>query len=141
MKRVFIGGVMQGSIQGKGILSQDYRAQIREVLLERWPELEVVDPFSLHPNSVDYGDDGAKKTLFAMIDLAKDSDLVIAYVPVASMGTAMEMYAAYQHNVPVISISPLAENWVVRALSRTVFPDMDSFLESVRQADSLEMVG
>ena len=141
MKRVFIGGVMQGSVQGKGIVSQDYRHRIRAALLDRWPELDVIDPFALHPNSVEYGDDGAAETLFGMIDLAASSDLVIAYVPVASMGTAMEMYAAYQHDVPVISISALAENWVVRVLSDRVFPDLDTFLDCVRTAESLEMLG
>ena len=138
MKRVFIGGVMQGSKQGKGIVSQDYRQQIRDALLARWPDLEVIDPFALHPNSGDYDQDGAEETLFAMVDQAKGSDLVIAYVPVASMGTAMEMYAAYQHDVPVISISPLSENWVVRVLSRRVFPDLTSFFESLSLAPSFE---
>jgi len=132
--RVFIGGVMQGSKQGKGIADQDYRRRITEVLLDRWPDVEVVDPYTLHPNSVEYDDAAAKETLFAMVDMAAHSDLVIAYVPTASMGTTMEMYAAYRHGVPVITISPMTENWVVRALSRRVFPDLTSFLAAVQTA-------
>lgn len=134
--QVFIGGVMQASIQGKGIVSQDYRRQIADALQVRWPDIEVIDPFALHPNSVSYDDEGAQKTLFAMLDHAAASDVVIAYVPTASMGTALEMYVAHQRGVPVITISPLAENWVVRALSQRVFPDMASFLRAVAAAES-----
>jgi prephenate dehydrogenase len=136
--RVFIGGVMQASIQGKGIVSQDYRRQIADALWARWPEIEVIDPFAQHPNSVEYDDAEAEATLTASLASAASADLVIAYVPVASMGTALEMYAAHQAGVPVVTISPLAENWVVRAYSRRVFPDVESFLAAVQTAGSPE---
>jgi hypothetical protein len=57
------------------------------------------------------------------------------------MGTALEMYVAQERGVPVVTISPLAENWVVRALSRRVFPDMASFLEGVAGAESPAALG
>lgn len=129
--RIFIGGVMQASIAGKGIVDQDYRRQITDALHARWPETEVVDPFALHPNSVEYDDAAAKATLTASLAHAASSDLVIAFVPVASMGTALEMYAAHQAGVPVITISPLVENWVVRAYSRRVYRDVESFMAAV----------
>ncbi len=113
--RVFIGGVMQASNHGKGIVDQGYRRRIAAALQARWPEIEIVDPFEIHPDSVEYDDPAAKETLFALLDLAAGSDLVIAYVPTASMGTALEMYRAYQAGVPVVTISPLATNWVVKA--------------------------
>jgi hypothetical protein len=134
--RVFIAGVMQASKLGKGIVDQSYRSEIRGALLARWPDLTVLDPFELHPTSVEYQDPAAAETLFRMIDLASSSDLMIAYAPVASMGTAIEMYAAYQRGVPVLTISPMKDNWVVRALSRRVFPDLSSFLVSLAGADS-----
>jgi hypothetical protein len=134
--RVFIAGVMQASSPTKGIVDQRYRSEIRSALLARWPELDVVDPFELHPNSVEYLDAEARATLLNLLDLASSCDLVVAYAPVASMGTALEMYVAYLRNVPVVTISPLAENWVVRGLSRRVFPDMASFAEFVAGAES-----
>jgi hypothetical protein len=134
--RVFIAGVMQASSLGKGIVDQGYRSAIRAALLARWPDLTVVDPFELHPMSVEYEDAAAAETLFRMIDLASSSDLMIAYAPVASMGTALEMYAAYQQGVPVLTISPMRDNWVVRALSRRVFPDLPSFKAFIAGADS-----
>lgn len=134
--RVFIGGVMQASNPGKGIVDQGYRQQIALAIAARWPEIEVTDPFSLHPNSVEYDDASASETLFAMVNLAASSDLVIAYVPTASMGTAMEMHAAYLHGIPVIAISPLRTNWVIIALSRRIFPDLPSFLAALAAAES-----
>jgi hypothetical protein len=139
--RIFIGGVMQASIIGKGIVSQDYRRRIAEALLARWPDVEIIDPFELHPTSVEYDDAAARETLFAMLDHAAESDLLVAYVPTASMGTALEMYVAHERGIPVMTISPLAENWVVRALSRRVFPDMASFLEGLADAESPAALG
>jgi nucleoside 2-deoxyribosyltransferase len=126
--RVFLAGVMQASLPGKGIVDQSYRNAIGEALLAKWPELDVIDPLVLHPNSVEYDDAAARETLFALVTLASSCDLVIAYVPQASMGTALEMNAAYERGVPVIGISPLRENWVIRAVSTRVFPDLAAFM-------------
>ena len=134
--QVFIAGVMQASTLGKGMVDQRYRSEIRSILRARWPELDVVDPFELHPDSVEYEDAEAKKTLFRLLELARASDLLIAYAPIASMGTALEMYAAYLQNIPVLTISPMADNWVIRALSKRVFPDLASFSDFVLAAES-----
>ena len=75
-----------------------------------------------------------------MLDHAAASDLLIAYVPTASMGAALEMYVAHQRGVPVVTISPLAENWVVRALSRWVYPVLDGFLAAVGAAETPAMI-
>jgi hypothetical protein len=134
--RIFIAGVMQASSVSKGIVDQRYRSEIRAALLARWPDLDVIDPFELHPNSVDYQDAEAKATLLSLLDLACSSDLVVAYAPIASMGTALEMYAAYLQNIPVVTISPMVDNWVVRVLSHRVFPDLTSFTDFVAGAES-----
>jgi hypothetical protein len=135
--RVFIGGVMQASNYGKVLVDQSYRTRIAEALLARWPETEVLDPYALHPRSVDYDDGQARATLFGMMELAARSDLLIAFVPTASMGTALEMYVAYESGVPVITVSPLAENWVVKSLSRRVFPDIETLLTCLASSQSL----
>jgi hypothetical protein len=136
--RIFIGGVMQASNHGKGLVDQTYRHTLADALTARWPDLEVIDPLRLHPDSVAYDDALAKQTLLDLADLAGSSDLVLAYVPVASMGTALEMYSAYQRGVPVLTISPMAENWVVRAFSQQVYPDVESFMAAVQAARSPE---
>ena len=125
--QVFIAGVMQGSRRDQYIGTQDYRSIIAQVLQEHHPDVEIVDPNELHPSGVDYDDKKAKATLLAMADLAGQVDLVVAYAPEASMGTALEMWQAYQGGVPLITISPMAANWVVKHLSTLVLPDLDAF--------------
>jgi hypothetical protein len=53
--------------------------------------------------------------------------VVVAFVPEASMGTAIEMWEAHQHGRVVIAISPLVHNWAVKFLSHAVYPDVDAF--------------
>jgi hypothetical protein len=125
--QVFIAGVMQGSRRDHYIGTQDYRSIITQVIKEHHPGIEIVDPNELHPNGVDYDDNQAKATLLEMADLAGRADLVVAYAPEASMGTALEMWQAYQGGVPLITISPMAANWVIKHLSTLVLPDLDAF--------------
>ena len=125
--RIFVAGIMQGSRNDSGIDTQDYRHEIARMVRRHVPGVEVLDPFELHPNSVSYGPEQAKQTLLEMADLAGQADVLIAYVPMASMGTALEMWHAYAHGRRVYTISPMSDNWVVRSLSRRVFPNMAAF--------------
>ena len=125
--QVFIAGIMQGSRQDRYIGDQDYRRIITEIFLEHHPHVGILDPNELHPGGVDYDDQKAKTTLLAMADLAARADLVVAYAPQASMGTAIEMWQAFQAGVPLVTISPMAANWVVKHLSSIILPDLDAF--------------
>ena len=125
--RIFIAGIMQGSRTDSGIDAQDYRREIAQMVRRHVPGVEVLDPFELHPQGLGYGPEQAKQTLLHMADLAGQADVLIAYVPTASMGTAIEMWHAYAHGRHVYTISPMSDNWVVRSLSRRVFPDMATF--------------
>jgi hypothetical protein len=125
--QVFIAGIMQGSRLDRYIGEQNYRQAISEVILKHCPSVEIMDPNELHPNGVDYGDELAKNTLLEMANLASQVDLVVAYAPEASMGTAIEMWEAFQAGVPLITISPMTANWVVRHLSSVVLPDLEAF--------------
>jgi hypothetical protein len=129
--QVFIAGIMQGSRTDHYIGAQDYRSFITGVLLEHHPSAEILDPIQLHPNGVDYDDEPAKAALLEMFGLASQADLVVAYAPEASMGTAIEMWQAFQAGVPLVTISPMAANWVVRHLSTVVLPDLDAFRQWV----------
>jgi hypothetical protein len=124
---VFIAGIMQGSRLDRYIDDQGYRTAIAEAILGRYPDFEIVDPNELHPDGVDYDDAMAKETLLHMADLAGQADLVVAYVPRASMGTAVEMWQAFQAGAPVVTISPMADNWVIKHISSRVLPDLDAF--------------
>jgi nucleoside 2-deoxyribosyltransferase len=97
--------------------------------------VEVIDPFELHPNSVAYDTAEARRTLIALAQTASQSDVVVVYVPEASMGTALEMWEAYRGGKPIFAISPLAYNWVVRCLATRVFADIDEFGVFVASGD------
>jgi hypothetical protein len=49
------------------------------------------------------------------------------------MGTALEMIRAYDNGKPIISISPMEANWLIRAVSTKIFATLDEFLDWVRQ--------
>jgi len=128
--RVFIAGIMQGSRLDRYIDDQDYRRAIAEAILQ-YNDVEIIDPNELHPEGVDYGDEQARRVLLDMADLAGQCDLLVAYAPRASMGTAIEMWQAFQAGIPIITISPMAANWVVRHLSDVLLPDLETFRDWV----------
>jgi len=129
--RVFIAGIMQGSRQDRFIEDQAYRQAIAAAVRSYDPAAEIVDPNELHPHAVDYEDKQARATLLELIGVASRADLVVAYAPRASMGTALEMWEAFRARVPVVTISPMDANWVIRFLSGTVLPDLVAFQEWV----------
>ena len=133
--RVFIGGIMQGSRRENTIDTQDYRQIIGQCLRRYLSNVEVIDPFELHPNSVAYDTAEARRTLIALAQTAGQSDAVVVFVPEASMGTALEMWEAYRGGKPIFAISPLAYNWVVRCLATRVFADIDEFGVFVASGD------
>lgn len=130
--RIFLAGIMQGSRVDRGIHSQDYRDAIREAILDRHPYAEVICPFELHPDSVNYDEETGRQTLLDLAHMAGQCDAVVAYVPEASMGTAIEMWQAHEAGRQIWTISPLSSNWVIRFLSTQVFPDIAQFVQFVR---------
>jgi hypothetical protein len=139
--RVFIAGIMQGSRLDHYIDDQDYRRSIAEAIQKHWSEVEIVDPNELHPNGVDYDDRLARQVLLDLADLAARCDLLVAYAPQASMGTAIEMWQAFQAGVPIVSISPMAANWVIRHLSDVQLPDLDAFRSWVAAGGLASLLG
>jgi hypothetical protein len=125
--KVFIAGIMQGSRLDREIDDQTYRTQIAKAVLTQYPQAEIMDPNELHPEGVGYDDQQARTTLLEMASLAAQCDLLVAYVPHASMGTAIEMWQAFQASAAILTISPMTENWVIKHLSDAVFSDLEAF--------------
>jgi hypothetical protein len=125
--KLFVAGIMQGSLPGVEVHSQDYRVRVKQMVNAHYPEIEVICPWELHPNSPDYGPDKAKETLLAMAELAGQCEIVVAFLPQASMGTALEMCRAYDGQCTILTISPLRSNWVVQSLSDRIFPTLEEF--------------
>ncbi len=125
--RVFIGGVIQGSRRDQEINDQGYRRVIARMVKARHPDAEITDPYALFPDSLEFDDDRARRVFFDLVEQAAGADVVVTYLPEASMGTALEMVRAYDAGTPVVSISPMTENWFIRFLSRRVFPTLEAF--------------
>ena len=138
--KIYISGVMQGSKKGQGIQGQGYRQIISDAVKIRHPNAEIYDPFSIFPDSVEYGDQRSRQALFEMADAAASTDVVIAYLPEASMGTALEMIRAYDNGKTIISISTLEKNWFIRAVSVKIFLTLDDFCAWIHQTNLAELI-
>jgi hypothetical protein len=125
---IFIAGVMQGSRHDDQIDDQNYRVRIAEALQHHFPEAAITDPWALHPESPSYDGDQVRDTFLENTALAGDADLLIAYLPHASMGTAIELWTAYQNSTYVVAVTPMQHNWVVRITADQILPDLESLL-------------
>jgi hypothetical protein len=129
--RFFVAGIMQGSRQDDEICDQDYRASVRNIISLKYPEAEVVCPMELYPDSVGYGYEEGKATFLDLAHRAAQADVLVAYLPEASMGSAIEMWHAHTAGARILSISPMGDNWVIKFLSDRVFASMEDFEEFI----------
>ncbi|RLD98349.1 MAG: hypothetical protein DRI92_04070 [Aquificota bacterium] len=137
-RRIFIAGIIQGSCKGKDVWSQDYRSRLKEILARAFPDWEIYCPVENHPESVEYTDEEARDTFMYHIDLVKKSSLIVSYLPSASMGTAVEMWEAYREGIPVWTVTPMLENWVVRITSTRIFSSLEALEEFLGSGPSPE---
>jgi len=83
-----------------------------------------------HPNAVDYQDEQARATLLDLIEMASQATWWWpmrrgpAWAPPSKCG-------GVSGRVPVVTISPMDANWVIRFLSAAVLPDLAAFREWV----------
>ena len=133
--RFFIAGIMQGSLTEATLHDQDYRTRLASLLAEHFPDARVYDPLANHCNSIEYDDRTGREVFFGHNRMCRDVDVLVSFVPEASMGTAIEMWEAYTHGAVVITISPLAINWAVRFLSHVLFEDVGQFEASLVSGD------
>ncbi|WP_254507316.1 hypothetical protein [Anatilimnocola floriformis] len=133
--RIFLAGIMQGSHLGAVMHYQGYREQLRELLQQHLPEVEVYDPLADHQLSLDYTDEMAREVFLNHNRMCGQVDVLIAFVPEASMGTAIEMWEAWRANRVVIAISPLTLNWTIKYCSHLVYVDLVSFQADLASGD------
>ena len=130
--KFFIAGIIQGSIRDDAIHAQTYRDRLRELLRNSFPDSEVYCPFEEHPESLRYSHDEGRQTFFDLMGKAGQTDVLVAFLPEASMGTAIEIWNAHQSGALVVCISPLVGNWVIKFLSDEVFETLEDFEQFVR---------
>ncbi|MFF6781347.1 hypothetical protein [Streptomyces sp. NPDC012510] len=155
-RRVFIAGTIQGANADLRIDDQGYREQIAALVRSRLPGAEcfdpsvevtrqLADPTTLSvigkligdaPRVLDLGSLPAelaalRGTFNEMTREAAKCDLCIAFLPgrTLSMGTAMEMQAAFTAGVPIVAVTSLVDNLAVMSVSSWVVRDLDALAE------------
>jgi len=123
----FIAGIIQGSRVGADLHAQDYRRAIRTALEQAFPGADIFDPVERYPGSGTYDEARADRALRHLFREAAARDVLVAFVPEASMGTAIEVWEAHRAARLVIAITPLRDNWVLRACADRLVPDLASF--------------
>lgn len=131
--RFFLAGIMQGSHLGAVLHNQDYRTRLKQLLTTRFPGSEVYDPLADHGQSLDYNDHTGRSVFYRHNRMCREVDVVIAVVPEASMGTAIEMWEAHEHGrAIVLTISPMVHNWAIKFCSHAIFKDLEEFEDALR---------
>ncbi len=129
--RFFLAGIMQGSHLASTIHNQDYRVRIKQLLSEHFPGADIYDPLADHAGSLGYDAERGRTVFFHHNRLCGEVDVVLAFVPEASMGTAVEMWEGHRNGKFVVAISPMKHNWAVRFLSHALYTDLDEFEEAL----------
>jgi hypothetical protein len=138
----FLAGIMQGSHASHELHDQEYRKQLRALIEDAFPGADVYDPLADHRNSVEYEDATARDVFYRHNRLCREVDVVLAFVPEASMGTAIEMWEAHEHGRGVVvSISPLAKNWAIRYCSHICYRDLETFAADAKSGKLARRIG
>ena len=69
------------------------------------PGAHVYDPLADHSNSLEYEEDQGRFVFLYHNQLCGQVDVLLAFIPEASMGTAIEMWEAYRHGRIVVTIA------------------------------------
>lgn len=140
MAKIFLAGIIQGSIAEKRIHEQDYRARMTVALEQAIPGADIFDPITHHPNSIEYPTGQSRDVFFELMRLAGQCDMLVAYLPEASLGTAVELWEAHNNGALVVSVSPMEHNWVVRFLSDRVYCTLEDFEAAAESGELAELV-
>ena len=139
--RFFIAGIMQGSHTAAKIHNQDYRQRITQSVRAHFPAADIYDPLAQHKGSLGYDKPTGREVFFRHNLMCRQIDVLLAFVPEASMGTAIEMWEAYQHGAAVVTISPLRHNWAVKFLSHALYADMAEFEAALQSGELARRIG
>jgi hypothetical protein len=133
--RFFLAGIMQGSHLAAAIHPQGYRGHLRELIERYVPGADIYDPLAGHADSLTYDDAQGRSVFFHHCELCREVDVVLAFVPEASMGTAIEMWEARRAGRVVVVVSPMVHNWVVKFVGHIVYRDVDELEAALESGD------
>jgi len=67
------------------------------------------------------------------IEKVHNVDIVVAYLPTASMGSSVELWEARRTKKTIWTITTLPSNWIIRMCSTKIFSDFKAFEEFMIQ--------
>ncbi len=103
--RIFLSGIMMGN--SENVQNQSYRHIIKKILQSRYGNLvSIDDPYE---DFIDPNDKNKLSPFYYdyLLSRVASSDILISFIPNASMGSAVELYHAHLNKVPAYVISPL----------------------------------
>ena len=127
--KIFLAGPMRASLHTKDFVDQSYRHRLRKKVWDTFPDATIFDPYLKcgEDKSNTLTDEQQREVFLREIEIAKASDLVVAYLSEVSMGTAIEIWSAYHAGSKVIVISPLIHNWTVKFICHHHFHTLEEF--------------
>ncbi len=125
MTTFFLAGIIQGSLTDT-IHEQDDRERLKAAVRRVMPDADVYCPIEHHPQSLAFPDDHARNVFFDLMHRAAQADVLIAYLPEASMGTAIEMWNAFHAGRVVLAVTRMTANWVIKFLSDRMFESVEA---------------
>ncbi len=132
---------MQGSIRDVSLHDQNYRSLLKNALLKAFPASEVYDPLERNQDSLFYTYEYGKTVFLNHNKMCgTEIDALIAYVPEASMGSAIEIWEAWKNNKFVAVISPMKSNWVVKYLSDVIYETIEDFLKDLENGTIRQLI-
>ena len=119
----FLSGVMQGKkADGDGVVGtvpQDYRAEMKDAVQAADASATVIEPWdlvgaecaTLYPEGTAQADmfkeDAHVRHCFGVcVEAAAKADVIISYLPEASMGSAVEIHAAHGNGKTILVVAP-----------------------------------
>lgn len=139
--KFFIAGIMQGSKTEEALHCQSYRDELKIALHKEFPDSDIFDPRTGNEQSLFY-ELSIGKSVFMKHNrmCGTEIDVLVAYIPEASMGTAIEIWEAWKNGAVILIITPLVSNWVVKFLNDAVYPDVSTFLKALEAGEIKKLI-
>ena len=118
---------------------QDYRRAIADVIRQSDPEAIILDPMEVvKERAASLGKsletlENVQETFTEVVELVKDCDVIVSNLPVASMGSAVELWEAHKAKLRIFTISPMKDNWTIRSVTHHNFTDLADFKENFQK--------
>ena len=128
---IYVTGILQNS-RSKDLYPQDYRKNIVDAIKETWESAIVQCPIIVGSADNKESLKETVKEFEQQLALLKKANIVVAYIPEPSMGSAIEIYNASLRGKYVVTISPIKTNRVVRMFSHDIYDSIESFLDACK---------